>query len=144
MKNKEKYANEIVEFTLQCIDPKRVFAIDKKENKIVKCEEFNCNRCLFNDGHETCLHKHLEWADSEYIKKYKLTENEVIELKYFKSIGYSHLKVDKSVQNSNRLKALRSSGEMVCYADLYNNYVNLDKSKTYSIEELLENHEVVE
>lgn len=148
MKNKEKYAKEIADVV--CNNGGYI-AIDTRTNTVCLCSGIECKYCVFNESRydcvfnersPDCVERFKEWANSEAIKKYELTENEVIELKYFKSIGYSHLKVDKSAQNSNRLKAFWSSGEIVCYEDLYNDYVNLDKSEAYTIDELLEKVEV--
>ena len=66
---------------------------------------------------------------------YKLTENEVTELRYFRMMGI------KEILYRSANWRYRSEDY---YIGLNNHYSNLDKTKTYSIEELLANHEVVE
>lgn len=64
MKNKERYAKEIVE--LAC-DGYRV-AVDKRTDKIVSCEDIPCSKCLFFDNKD-CDRRRREWAESDYIEK---------------------------------------------------------------------------
>lgn len=64
MKNKEKYAKEIVELACDgnCI------AVDKRTGKVDSCLCVRCSNCLFNDN-KGCDKKRREWAESEYIEK---------------------------------------------------------------------------
>lgn len=63
MKNKEKFAKEIVE--LACNGES--FAIIKENGRIVSCDGTKCSLCLFRDY--DCKEKTREWAESEYIEK---------------------------------------------------------------------------
>ncbi|UVY23623.1 MAG: hypothetical protein [Bacteriophage sp.] len=66
MKNKEKYAKEIVE--LAC-DGNRI-AIVRKTGEFRSCYETQCRECLFHScDTEQCKEKAREWAESEYIEK---------------------------------------------------------------------------
>lgn len=63
MKNKEKFAKEIVEIVCS----RDSIAIIKKSGRIVPCEGTRCSLCLFHDY--DCKEKTREWAESEYIEK---------------------------------------------------------------------------
>lgn len=63
MKNKEKYANEII--AIACND--RRFAVDKNTNEVLACGYTDCNDCAFVTTGNCCsLQKRNEWAESEY------------------------------------------------------------------------------
>ena len=61
MKNKEKYAKEILE--IACSG--NSLAFDKTTNKVVPCNGLCCSNCLF--GHN-CDEAVKEWCESEYIE----------------------------------------------------------------------------
>ena len=61
MKNKEKYAKEILE--IACSGSSLAF--DKTTNKVVPCNSLCCSNCLF--GHN-CNEEIKEWCESEYIE----------------------------------------------------------------------------
>lgn len=63
MKNKEKYAKEIMD--IACGGES--IAVIKKSGHIVPCDSTECNLCLFRDS--DCKKNIIEWAESEYIKK---------------------------------------------------------------------------
>ena len=63
MKNKEKYAKEIMEIACSGNN----IAVIKKSGRIATCVNTECNLCLFRDG--SCRKKLREWAESEYIEK---------------------------------------------------------------------------
>lgn len=63
MKNKEKYAKEIIE--IACSGSS--IAITKESGCIVSCHETFCIDCLF--CHDDCKGKVREWAESECIEK---------------------------------------------------------------------------
>lgn len=65
MKNKEKYAKEIVE--LAC-DGNRI-AIVRQTGEFRSCYETQCRECLFHSDTERCKEKAREWAEDEYIEK---------------------------------------------------------------------------
>lgn len=63
MKNREKYAKEIIDIALsgECI------AVNK-ENKPVKCCGIKCKDCLLFEGERCCDPMLGEWAEQEYIE----------------------------------------------------------------------------
>lgn len=61
MKNKEKYAKEILE--IACSGSS--IAFDKTTNKVVPCNGLCCSNCLF--GHN-CDEAIKEWCESEYVE----------------------------------------------------------------------------
>ena len=63
MKNKEKYAKEIVE--LACNG--RNVAVCKSTGKPIDCVDIVCSKCSFAVG--SCTESRKEWAESEYIEK---------------------------------------------------------------------------
>lgn len=63
MKNKEKYAKEIME--IACSGDS--IAVIKESGRIVPCNAIKCGLCLFRDY--DCKKKTREWAESEYIEK---------------------------------------------------------------------------
>lgn len=63
MKNKEKYAKEIVEIACDGED----IAIDKRTGKVSSCTNVPCVNCLFcKNG---CAKGRRKWAESEHIEK---------------------------------------------------------------------------
>lgn len=76
MKNKEKYAKEIIEVV--CSEGS--IAVMKKSGHIVPCDNIECNLCLFwNNG---CRKKIREWAESEYIEKPVISKRDRAFLEY--------------------------------------------------------------
>lgn len=69
MKNKEKYAKQIVE--LACNG--NGIAVDKCTGKVGSCGYVPCNNCLFDDNYD-CDKVRREWAESEDAKP-KETDN---------------------------------------------------------------------
>lgn len=63
MKNKEKFAKEIVEIVFDVSD----IAVDKATGEPVHCENIRCPDCMFNG--KICSTALKEWAESEYIEK---------------------------------------------------------------------------
>ncbi len=64
MKNKEKYAKEIIE--IACNGDSIAIASDS--GKLVQCEHIECSECLFGSA-ENCKDGVREWAESDYIEK---------------------------------------------------------------------------
>ena len=64
MKNKEKFATEIVEIACKGHD----FRVDKNTNEVADCCDAPCAACLFLEM-EDCDKARREWAESEYIEK---------------------------------------------------------------------------
>lgn len=91
MKNKEKYAKEIVE--LACSGDS--IAIIKKSGRIVPCNGAICSLCLFR-GYD-CNENTREWAESEYIEKPVINKMDRAFLEYFKG-KYEYIARDKTGQ----------------------------------------------
>lgn len=70
MKNKEKFAKEIVEIVCDGSD----VAVDKANGKPVHCENIRCLDCMFNE--KTCSTALKEWAESEYIENPKISKRD--------------------------------------------------------------------
>lgn len=65
MKNKEKYANEIVEVAIK----NDMVSVDKQTGKILSCFGADCEKCLFfQPGSRpfTCRGMFSSWANAEY------------------------------------------------------------------------------
>lgn len=82
MKNKEKYAKEIVEI----ICNGKNIAVDKKTKRPVVCvvyNDFDCDKCMFCVGNN-CRSRYLlkEWAESEYIEKPVISKRDRAFLEY--------------------------------------------------------------
>ena len=80
MKNKEKYAKEIIELACDGND----IAVDKQSKKFVSCISTPCRNCLFyipSDGR--CDNKgKRKWAESEYIEKPVISKRDRAFLEY--------------------------------------------------------------
>lgn len=61
MKNKEKYAKEIVE--IACTGSR----LAMHDGKLQECKITECFECDFSDDEVCCGTRVREWADSEYI-----------------------------------------------------------------------------
>lgn len=83
MKNKEKYAKEIVELAIEGTP----LGFHKDLNKITPCYDIPCQNCLFN-GPRLCIITRREWANAEYIKPKQFTEREKAFVKLFPEIKY--------------------------------------------------------
>lgn len=85
MKNKEKYARDIME--IACSG--KCFGMDKNTSEIVPCSCIRCRDCVFNcesDGAEDidCNETRREWAESEYVKKPVISKSDRAFLDYLK------------------------------------------------------------
>ena len=69
MKNKEKYAKEIME--IACNGSR--IAVMKGSGRIVPCDSIICNVCLFSDD---CRKNIKDWAESEYIEKLVISKRD--------------------------------------------------------------------
>lgn len=92
MKNKEKFAKEIIE--IACSGDS--IAIMKKSGRIVPCNGAICSLCLFR-GYD-CNENTREWAESEYIKKPVISKRDRAFLEYLNvNIGYITRDMDCSL-----------------------------------------------
>ena len=83
MKNKERYANEIVEMALK----DNPFGFHKDLNKIIPCTDIQCQNCLFHSP-RLCSITRREWANAEYKEPRQFTEIEKAFVKLFPEIKY--------------------------------------------------------
>lgn len=85
MKNREKYAEEILD--IACSG--KNFAIDERIMQIRPCEGFYCEYCLFGGTGTDCEAKIEKWAESEYIEPVKISKKDRAFLDYIeKSLQY--------------------------------------------------------
>ena len=82
MKNKEKYAKEIME--IACSGDS--IAIIEKSGRIVPCDVNRCSLCLFR-GYD-CKESTRKWAESEYTEKLVISKRDVSFLDYLKCYKY--------------------------------------------------------
>lgn len=71
MKNKEKYAKEILD--IACNGGSIAVT---KENKIVYCSNISCESCMFKCSDLGCSDRLREWSESEYVEKPTITSKE--------------------------------------------------------------------
>lgn len=82
MKNKEKYAKEIVE--IACSGD--TIAVTKEGEHIVRCSGTACSECLFVRC--DCENEMREWAEQEYIEKPVISKRDRAFLDYLKDYKY--------------------------------------------------------
>lgn len=74
MKNKEKYAKEIVEIACEGDS----FTIEKSTGLPVSCNALVCGECLFVDA-LSCQDSIKEWAESEYVERPQDMDKEMVD-----------------------------------------------------------------
>ena len=81
MKNKEKYAKEIVDAVTS---GGYGFGFNKYSGEIRRCNEVSCDECLFCESHgaDECNKAKREWAESEYIEKLVISKRDRAFLEY--------------------------------------------------------------
>ena len=79
MKNKEKFAVEIVEIACN----NNSFAIDNHTVKVCSCTHILCDNCLFYDKNG-CDKKRREWSNSEYVKNLVISKKDRSFLEYLR------------------------------------------------------------
>lgn len=82
MKNKEKYAKQIVDILLE----EWHFAVNE-DGKIARCSDTRCMDCLFN-VERGCTSERLAWANAEYVEPKIFPEREKAFIKLFPEIQY--------------------------------------------------------
>lgn len=97
MKNKEKFAKEIVEITCD----RHSVAVSKKTGKPVRCADIECAECTLSchDMYRVTL---KEWAESEYIEKPVISKKDRAFLDYLVE-DFKYMARDKI--NANALYA---------------------------------------
>ena len=79
MKNKEKYAKEIVE--IACSGD--VLAVSKVTGKPISCKNTSCENCKRCNDFPICEEKRLrEWPESEYVEKPVISKRDRAFLEY--------------------------------------------------------------
>lgn len=80
MKNKEKFAKEIIEIACDCC----ILGVNKNTGKPKKCSVLDCDKCLFSRSKIRCdsRKKLREWAESEYIEKPVISKRDRAFLEY--------------------------------------------------------------
>ena len=96
MKNKEKFAKEIVEIACDRGD----VAVSKAIGGPVYCKEINCRDCLLNNN--GCSNALRRWAESEYIEKPVISKKDRAFLDYLVE-DFKYMARDKI--NANALYA---------------------------------------
>ena len=123
MKNKEKYAKEILD--IACSG--NSIAVIRESGRIASCGDTRCTECLFKS--DKCKERVREWAESEYIEKLVISKRDRAFLEYpngkFKYIardktGYLYV---YSVKPDKRdIFWSRKSGEYFCF----DNHIDVD------------------
>lgn len=105
MKNKEKYAKEIVDAVT---GGGYGFGFNKYSGEIRRCNEISCVECLFCESHgsDECNKMKKEWAESEYIEKPVISKKDRAFLEY---IGKELKYIARS--KSDNLMAFQNSAE---------------------------------
>lgn len=89
MKNKEKYAKEIIDIACRGDD----FAFDKTSHMVGSCGCVNCYDCLFYKS--GCIEERINWSESEYIEKPVISKRDKAFLEYLDK-QYEYLARDAS------------------------------------------------
>lgn len=81
MKNKKKYAEQIVDIVCEYGS----FGVDKRTGSLVSCHELHCGKCLLNEmNHRACNGSRKEWADSEYVERPVISKSDRTFLDYIR------------------------------------------------------------
>lgn len=81
MKNKEKYAKEIVDIVCEDVS----FGVDKRTGSPASCRELHCGKCLLNEMNRyACYDSRKEWADSEYVERPVISKSDRTFLDYIR------------------------------------------------------------
>lgn len=64
MKNKEKFAKEIIDLAIK----NETVAVDKYTHEVVPCDGFECCNCLLNSVDGYCDNNRPKWAEEEYVE----------------------------------------------------------------------------
>lgn len=139
MKNKEKYAKEIME--IACSGSR--IAINKGSGCIVPCGGLLCSKCLFcaND----CRKNIKEWAESEYVEKPVISKRDRAFLEYLREDAKwmtkengSEISVWMTQPNKDKYTNMWTDGLYNCLSTFNIDFpmVKLSDSKPWLIEDL--------
>lgn len=91
MKNKEKFAKEIVEIACD----RGTIAVREKDKHIVRCSKISCSNCLFENNERDCGELVRQWAESEYIENPVISKRDRTFLEYLKKC-YKYIARDEN------------------------------------------------
>lgn len=139
MKNKEKYAKEIIDIACRGDD----FAFDKNSHMVAPCGCVNCSDCLFYKS--GCIEERANWSESEYVEIPVISKSDRAFLEYIDK-RYEYIVRDKKdqlyVYGEKPYKYDRfwtSSGRCFCLNDRINvdfSMVKWSDKEPWSIEDL--------
>jgi hypothetical protein len=142
MKNKEKYAKEIVEIACDGND----IAFNKNTGKLESCESLNCHECLFSRyDNKSCNDVIREWAESEYIEKPVISKMDRAFLEYLREDAKwmtkengSEISVWMTQPNKDKYTNMWTDGLYNCLSTFNIDFpmVKLSDSKPWLIEDL--------
>ena len=149
MLNAEKYKNEILENSNAVFD----FSMSKDKHTIKKCLGV-CNDCFFHEAGDHCSNIKVKWLLSEYKESVKLTELEhgileyLIEKRQYRFVvrernGIIYAYKSKPKKEADSWGSLSLNNELGLFNNLFQ-FVKWEDSKPTSIEDVLNNCEVVE
>lgn len=130
MKNKEKFAKEIVEIVFDGSD----IAVSKDTGNPINCNNVECSDCALYKGgiynEDTCSGALKKWAESEYIGKQVISKRDRAFFEYLKE-EYRYIARDDNGDlfayivkpNKNEVFACWRSGRANC---TINRYFNID------------------
>lgn len=141
MKNREKYAKQIIDIVLSDND----IAISRKLRSPISCFNYECENCLRSIGgtEETCgigvcsFDRLCKWAEEEYKEPIKLTPKQVQELEYYRAHGYTYVILKQGYGDTVILKS--NNGRSLMARSICT-YPQLENNKNYDIHKLLEDN----
>lgn len=147
--NAEKYKNEILENSNAVFD----FSMSKDKHTIKKCLGV-CDDCFFHEAGNHCSNIKVKWLLSEYKESVKLTELEhgileyLIEKRQYRFVvrernGIIYAYKSKPKKEADSWGSLSLNNELGLFNNLFQ-FVKWEDSKPTSIEDVLNNCEVVE
>lgn len=156
MINAEKFRKELLEI----LSENRYIEVDKYDRKIRKCTGNNCPKCMFGitalgKGRDSCSIAAMLWLLSEYKEPIKLTRLEYLLLKLFYEKDFRYLTRSTGgflyINKGNNPPQKKDGMWVNCESyitfnvidDLFQ-FVQWEDSEPTSIQEVLENCEVVE
>lgn len=152
MLNSEKYRDELK--SLNDADRLWYTAFDKYNMTLCDCSDVECENCAFN-SEEGCNNARYNWLLSEYVEPIKLSKLEYDILKYL-SDNTRHMYITRDgngiiflydVEPEKSNSAPWWTGRGMCHMSMFNKlfqFVQWEDSEPTSIQEVLENCEVVD
>ena len=118
MKNKEKYAEQIIDIACKGSS----FGIEKSTGLPVNCTTRICDECLFGNGLSSCRVNRKKWAESEHIERPVISKRDRAFL-YYIGNTYKYVLRDKD----GKLFACRNAHAV------NNEWFSVDSDYTYII-----------